>query len=104
MLGSLFVTLREGFEAALVIGIVLAYLRRSGAADRSRHVWAGVATWMIFWMGRQARTLGAALRTRVSQALVVGGHALFWVAFVATAREGIETALFMYASTGNASP
>ena len=43
MLGSLFITLREGFEAALVVGIVLAYLNRMGAADRSRHVWYGVA-------------------------------------------------------------
>ena len=140
MLGSLFVTLREGFEAALIVGIVLAYLNKAGAADRSRHVWAGVAaaaglsvvmgailfasgselsgtaeqfyegsamllaagvlTWMIFWMQRQARTLGASLRARVSTALVAGGSALFWVAFVAVAREGIETSLFMYAATG----
>ena len=143
MLGSLFVTLREGFEAALIVGIVLAYLNKAGAADRSRHVWAGVAaaagvslvmgailfasgselsgkaeqfyegsamllaagvlTWMIFWMQRQARTLGASLRARVSSALVAGGSALFWVAFVAVAREGIETSLFMYAATGKAS-
>jgi high-affinity iron transporter len=65
---------------------------------------AGVLTWMIFWMQRQARTLGASLRARVSHALVLGGGALFWVAFVAVAREGIETALFMYASTGADSP
>ncbi|MGZ4311152.1 MAG: FTR1 family iron permease [Solirubrobacteraceae bacterium] len=144
MIGPLFVTLREGFEAALIIGIVLAYLKRSDAADRSRHVWAGVAaafvaslvmggllfasgreltgsyeklyestamlaaaavlTWMIFWMQRQARTLGASLRQKVSGALVAGGAALFWVAFVTTAREGVETSLFMYAATGKDSP
>jgi high-affinity iron transporter len=138
--GSLFITLREGFEAALIVGIVLAYLKQSGAAERGRHVWAGVVaaliasvamggiifaaagelsgnsehvyeasamllaagvlTWMIFWMQRQARTLGASLRARVSSALVAGGSALFWVAFVAVAREGIETSLFMYAATG----
>jgi high-affinity iron transporter len=143
VIGSLFVTLREGFEAALIVGIVLAYLHKAGASDRVRHVWAGVAaaaaisvimggvlfasgselsgtaatayegsamliaagvlTWMIFWMQRQARTLGASLRTRVSNALVAGGTALFWVAFVAVAREGVETSLFMYAATGKAS-
>ncbi len=143
MIGSLFVTLREGFEAALIVGIVLAYLHKSGASDRTRHVWGGVAaavavslimgavlftsgselsgtaakayegsamliaagvlTWMIFWMQRQARTLGASLRTRVSNALVAGGTALFWVAFVAVSREGVETSLFMYAATGKAS-
>jgi high-affinity iron transporter len=133
------VTLREGFEAALIVGIVLAYLNKSGASGRARHVWAGVAaaagvsiimgliifasgnelsgtseqvyeatamllaagvlTWMIFWMQRQARTLGSHLRDQVSTALVAGGSALFWVAFIATAREGIETSLFMYAAT-----
>src|SRR5438045_3935855 len=60
---------------------------------------AGVLTWMIFWMQRQARGLGSALRQRVSDALVMGGAALFWLAFVTTAREGVETALFMYAAT-----
>jgi high-affinity iron transporter len=144
VLGSLFITLREGFEAALIVGIVLAYLRQSGAKERARHVWAGVAaavvvsaamggiifaaagelsgrsehvyessamilaagvlTWMIFWMQRQARGLGSALRQRVSNALVMGGAALFWLAFVSVAREGIETALFLYASTGTDSP
>jgi high-affinity iron transporter len=144
VLGSLFITLREGFEAALIIGIVLAYLRQSGSSHRARHVWAGVAaaavasavmggiifaaggeldgrseslyeatamllaagvlTWMIFWMQRQARGLGSALRQRVSDALVMGGGALFWLAFVSVGREGIETALFMYAATGTDSP
>jgi high-affinity iron transporter len=140
VVGSLFVTLREGFEAALIVGIVLAYLNKSGAPERARHVWAGVAaaaavsvlmgviifasgnelsgtseavyegvamllatgvlTWMIFWMQRQARTLGSHLREQVSTALVAGGAALFWVAFVGVAREGIETSLFVYAATG----
>lgn len=140
MLGPLFITLREGFEAALIVGIVLAYLRQSGASERARHVWAGVAaavaasiamgglifaaggelkgnsealyeatamllaagvlTWMIFWMQRQARGLGGELRQRVSDALVMGGGALFWLAFVSVGREGIETSLFMYAATG----
>jgi high-affinity iron transporter len=144
VLGSLFITLREGFEAALIVGIVLAYLRQSNAQERGRHVWAGVIgavgvsaamggiifaaagdlsgrsehlyessaellavgvlTWMIFWMQRQARGLGSALRQRVSEALVMGGAALFWLAFVSVAREGIETSLFLYASSGTDSP
>jgi len=34
---------REGFEAALVVAIVFAYLRRLGRLDLSRAVWTGVA-------------------------------------------------------------
>ena len=43
MLGALLITLREGLEAALIVGIVLGALRKVGHADRSRIVWLGVA-------------------------------------------------------------
>ncbi|HID89234.1 MAG TPA: hypothetical protein EYH27_01925 [Anaerolineales bacterium] len=43
MLASGLITLREGLEAALIVGIVLSVLRRLGHADRARAVWAGVA-------------------------------------------------------------
>jgi high-affinity iron transporter len=43
MFSSLLVTLREGFEAALIIAVILAVLRRSGMLERARSVWAGVA-------------------------------------------------------------
>src|SRR5918996_784154 len=38
------ITLREGIEAALVISIILAYLRAIGRVDRSGLVWAGAGT------------------------------------------------------------
>ncbi|HHS98236.1 MAG TPA: high-affinity iron transporter [Chloroflexi bacterium] len=44
MLASGLITLREGLEAALIVGIVLSVLRRLGHADQARVVWAGVAT------------------------------------------------------------
>ena len=44
MLSSLLITLREGLEAALLVGIVLALLVRTNAGERTRSVWAGVAT------------------------------------------------------------
>jgi high-affinity iron transporter len=42
MISALLVALREGVEAALVVGIVLVYLNRSGRRALKSYVWAGV--------------------------------------------------------------
>jgi high-affinity iron transporter len=42
MLTSLLIALREGVEAALVVGIVLLYLARTGRKHLARSVWIGV--------------------------------------------------------------
>src|SRR3984885_2997620 len=42
MLSALLVALREGVEAALVVGIVLVYLNRTGRRALTNYVWAGV--------------------------------------------------------------
>ena len=54
MLSALLVALREGVEAALVVGIVLVYLNRSGRRALKSYVWAGVIL-------ACAASLGAAL-------------------------------------------
>jgi high-affinity iron transporter len=135
---SFVIALREGIEAALIVSIVLAYLRQLGATDRSRLVWWGtglavllsaavgtaifaagaefdgkaeevfeglvtlaavtVLTWMIFWMRRQGARIKSELRDKVDSALVTGGLALAGLAFFAVLREGIETALFLFAA------
>jgi high-affinity iron transporter len=132
------ITLREGIEAALIVSIILAYLRQVGRRDRAPVVWWGtgaavvvsiavgavifaaagefegraeevfeglvslfavaVLTWMIFWMRRQAARIKSELQERVESALVTGGLALATLAFVVVLREGIETALFMFAT------
>ncbi len=51
MLSALVIALREGVEAALVIGIILIYLGRTGRAHLSRHVWIGVAAAIVASFG-----------------------------------------------------
>lgn len=145
-MGSFVVVLREGFEAALVVGLILAFLNKTGHAEQTRRaVWLGVGaavlsslviggilfaavgelsgkaeklyegtamllaaavvTWMVFWMRKQARTLGGHLREQVSTALGSGsGFAVAAVVFVGVAREGLESALFLFASVGGDGP
>jgi high-affinity iron transporter len=43
LLSALLVALREGVEAALVVGIVLVYLNRTGRSALTKYVWGGVA-------------------------------------------------------------
>jgi high-affinity iron transporter len=43
VLATFVIGLREGLEAALIVGIVAAFLRQRGRADALRLVWAGVA-------------------------------------------------------------
>jgi high-affinity iron transporter len=144
-LGTFVITLREGFEATLIVGLILAYLAKTGQREQASAVWWGVAaaavtsfaigatlflsvgelegtsemvyegatmifaaalvTWMAFWMRKQAATIGSHLREQVSESLRTGGAiGLATVAFVAVAREGLETALFLFASTENSGP
>ncbi|HJW89973.1 MAG TPA: iron uptake transporter permease EfeU [Anaerolineales bacterium] len=139
MLPSYVLALREGLEAALIIGIVIGTLRKINRPELGRTVWigslsaaalstlialllnsmgaslegkaeqifegftmlvaAGVLTWMIFWMRRQARSLKNELETGVRHAAIQAGKgALFFLAFTAVLREGIELALFLTAA------
>ena len=43
MLAAFLIALREGVEAALVVGIILVYLSRTGRANLARFAWYGVA-------------------------------------------------------------
>jgi high-affinity iron transporter len=146
MLPTFLLSLREGLEAALIIGIVLGALTKIRRTDLSPAVWfgalsavavsaltailltmfgmsleeraeeifegimmliaAGILTWMIFWMSKQARFLKGELENGVNKAVVSNGkRAVFWLAFVAVVREGIELALFITAAffVGNTS-
>jgi len=139
MLPTYLLSLREGLEAALIIGIVLGAVTKIRRADLSPAVWfgtlsavivsiltavllttfgmslearaeeifegitmliaAGILTWMIFWMGKQARFLKSELEDGVNKAAAsTGKRAVFWLAFVAVVREGVELAIFITAA------
>lgn len=139
MLPSFILALREGLEAALVIGIVIGVLRKMDKRFLIPAVWAGmisaiflsfiaalglewvgasfegqgeeifegismllaagILTWMIFWMRKQAASMKTNIESEVRQATQKQGRiAIFFVAFLAVAREGIELALFLLAA------
>ncbi|WP_315584867.1 iron uptake transporter permease EfeU [Actinomyces viscosus] len=60
----------------------------------------GLVTWMIFWMGRNARELKGELEGSLSRTLAgdASGWGVVWIAVVAVGREGVETALFIWAT------
>ena len=139
MLPTYLLSLREGLEMALIIGIVLSALTKIRRDDLTSSVWlgtlsaagvsiltavlltsfgmsledraeqifegvtmliaAGILTWMIFWMRKQARFLKSELEAGVNKAAAsTGKRAVFWLAFVAVVREGVELALFITAA------
>jgi high-affinity iron transporter len=139
LLSSLLITLREGLEAALLVGLLLAMVARVRSAHGARSIWLGVAAaaavsavagaalfamgaslegtaevvyeaatmlgaaavlgWMVIWMSRRAPGLSDDVGGRVAAA-AGSAAALFWTAFAIVVREGLETALFLFAAVG----
>ena len=139
MLPTFLLSLREGLEAALIIGIVLGAVSKIHRKDLVPSVWlgtlsavfvsiltavmltsfgmsleeeaemifegitmliaAGILTWMIFWMGKQARFLKSELENGVNEAASSQGkRPVFMLAFMAVVREGVELAIFITAA------
>ena len=92
---------------SLLIGIVI-YNTVGALEGRAEELTEGVIavaaaallTWMIFWMGKNARLLRGKLESEAANAVAVGGvAAVAAVAFVAVMREGLESALFLISTT-----
>ncbi|MBK5239253.1 MAG: FTR1 family protein [Actinomycetales bacterium] len=138
MLANLLIGLREGLEASLIVGILIAYVVKIGRRDVLPNIWIGVGvaaavslavgavlsfeiatldssvepfiagsmsvlatalvTWMIFWMARTARNLRGNLQNDIDKHLTEAGWGLVALAFLAVGREGIETAVFIWAA------
>lgn len=136
VLSTFIIALREGLEAALIVGILMAYLIKTGRSHLRKPLWLGVifalilslglgalltftshqfgphgeeifagtlaviavalVTWMVFWMKRTARSMRTELESKVEHVSQIGSLAMAITAFVAVAREGLETALFLY--------
>jgi high-affinity iron transporter len=59
-------------------------------------------TAMIFWMRKASRSIAAELRGKMDEALAVGPLAVLLLSFLAVGREGLETAVFFYATVQSA--
>jgi high-affinity iron transporter len=88
-------------------GALLTYTSTTLLSDfRSQELFGGTmsiiavlfVTWMVFWMRRTARAMRAELDGRLSSALELGAFAVALTAFLAVAREGLETALFFWSA------
>ncbi|MEP6481465.1 MAG: iron uptake transporter permease EfeU [Rhodoglobus sp.] len=141
MFANFLIGLREGIEAGLIVGILIAYLRKIGRGDVLPRLWLGIAaaivlsfgtgailtwgpyglsfqgqeilggslsilavglvTWMILWMARNARELRGELHGKLDAAVAGAGMGIVLLGFITVGREGVETALFVWASANS---
>jgi len=98
------VLIAMGFGCALEFGSQEMTFEAQEALGGSLSIVAvGLVTWMVFWMRRTARHLKSELHGKLDAALALGTGALVATAFLAVGREGLETALFVWASVHAAS-
>ena len=143
MLANYLIGLREGLEAGLIVGILVAYLGKLGRRDLLGKLWIGIGiavavslgvgalltwgpyaltfqaqevlggvlslvavamvTWMIFWMGTHGAGLSKELRGQMDAAIDRSWIAIVVLGALSVGREGVETALFVWANVSGGS-
>jgi high-affinity iron transporter len=88
MIAALLITLREGLEAALIVGIVLGVLRKLGRMERGKPVWIGVVAAIVASIaaGLALNALGVAFEGRGEEifegtAMSLAAGVLTWMIF-----------------------
>ena len=99
------VWLGTGLAAAISLVVGIAIYNTVGAFEQPYEqifegttllVAAGVVTWMLFWMRRQAASVKGELQAAVDRAVASGASwGLAVLAFTAVIREGLETSIFL---------
>ncbi|MEZ5381543.1 MAG: iron uptake transporter permease EfeU [Microthrixaceae bacterium] len=102
-IGALWAGVAVAVGISLVFGAVLHFTSASMSFEAQEAfggllsiIAVGFVTWMVFWMRRAARTLKGDLQDKMHAALALGASGVFLAALLAVAREGLETALFLY--------
>lgn len=90
---------------SVALGAVLTYGTRQLSSETQELVGGtasiiavGFVTAMVFWMRSASRTISGELKGRLDRALDLGPLAVALVGFLAVGREGLETAIFFYAT------
>ncbi|WP_062461456.1 iron uptake transporter permease EfeU [Demequina soli] len=92
-----------GFGALLTLGPQgLSFAAKEAIGGTLSIAAVGLITWMIFWMGKTARHLKGHLEGALENAIAVGKGAVVAMAVLAVGREGLETALFLWAGITSA--
>jgi len=116
MISSFVVTLREGLEASLVIGIILAYLAKAGGRHLFRYVWFGVilASIVSIIIGAGVFSTDARFEGRAEQvfegissyfAVAVLTYMIFWMRKQSVnLRKDIEEKVDLASKSGTAVP